>query len=85
MYYYYPHYSLTLPVVSITSQRIVLNLRRFDTSYFTTRDISREIDRQIEALQISTHCTGHNNVVVSEGDHTAMHIEEEWYGRHLLQ
>ena len=39
----------------------------------------------MEALQISTHCTGHNNVVVSEGNHTAMHIKEERYDRHLLK
>ncbi|KIM68204.1 hypothetical protein SCLCIDRAFT_1010246 [Scleroderma citrinum Foug A] len=55
MYSHSPKYllapSLTLPMVSITSQRVMLNLRSVNCHYLTTRDLSREVDRQMGALR----------------------------------
>ncbi|KAL4062521.1 hypothetical protein J3A83DRAFT_4194552 [Scleroderma citrinum] len=42
--------ALTLPVVSITSQRIVLNLRSLKANHLMIHELSREIDRQIDAF-----------------------------------
>jgi len=39
-----------LPLLSVIGQRLILNLRGFQAQVFTTRDISREIDRQIEQM-----------------------------------
>ena len=37
-------------MLSIIGQRLILNLRGFQARRFTTRDISREIDRQMAAM-----------------------------------
>ncbi|KAF9233747.1 hypothetical protein BU15DRAFT_66317 [Melanogaster broomeanus] len=42
--------ALSLPLLSIVGQRLVLNLRGFQTRHYTTRDLSREINRQMAAM-----------------------------------
>ncbi|KAG0707926.1 hypothetical protein DFH29DRAFT_894214 [Suillus ampliporus] len=38
------------PLLSVVGQRLVLNLRSLKTRTYSTRDLSREIDRQLEAF-----------------------------------
>ncbi|KAG2117706.1 hypothetical protein DEU56DRAFT_157841 [Suillus clintonianus] len=38
------------PLLSVAGQRLVLNLRGLKTRTYTTRDISREVDRQLQAF-----------------------------------
>ncbi|KAG1844154.1 hypothetical protein F4604DRAFT_1980311 [Suillus subluteus] len=38
------------PLVSVAGQRLVLNLRGSEGRTYTTRDLSREVDRQLEAF-----------------------------------
>ncbi|KAG0698165.1 hypothetical protein DFH29DRAFT_1081921 [Suillus ampliporus] len=38
------------PLISVAGQRLVLNLRRLKTRTYSTRELSREIDRQLEAF-----------------------------------
>lgn len=58
MYSHNPKYllapGLTLPMVSITSQRVMLNLRSLNCHYPTTRDLSREVDRQMGVLRFGS-------------------------------
>jgi len=42
--------AISLPLLSVVGQRLILNLRGFRARGFTTRDISREIDRQMEQM-----------------------------------
>ncbi|KAF9232230.1 hypothetical protein BU15DRAFT_81467 [Melanogaster broomeanus] len=41
---------LSFPLLSMVGQRLVLNLRGFQTRHYTTRDLSREVNRQMEAM-----------------------------------
>ncbi|KAF9224157.1 hypothetical protein BS17DRAFT_732942 [Gyrodon lividus] len=41
---------VSLPLLSLVGQRLVLNLRGGQTRRYTTRDLSREVDRQLEAM-----------------------------------
>lgn len=38
---------VSLPLLSAIGQRLIFNLRGFQAQLFTTRDISREVDRQM--------------------------------------
>ncbi|KAG1885822.1 hypothetical protein F4604DRAFT_1973264 [Suillus subluteus] len=38
------------PLLSVAGQRLVLNLRGLKTRTYTTRDLSREVDRQLQAF-----------------------------------
>ncbi|KAG2345856.1 hypothetical protein BDR05DRAFT_93118 [Suillus weaverae] len=38
------------PLLSVAGQRLVLNLRGLQTRTYTTRDLSREVDRQLQAF-----------------------------------
>ncbi|KAG2031664.1 hypothetical protein BDR03DRAFT_92205 [Suillus americanus] len=38
------------PLLSVVGQRLVLNLRGLKTRTYTTRDLSREVDRQLQAF-----------------------------------
>ncbi|KAF9232833.1 hypothetical protein BU15DRAFT_80786 [Melanogaster broomeanus] len=42
--------ALSFPLLSMVGQRLVLNLRGFQTRHYTTRDVSREVDRQMAAM-----------------------------------
>ncbi|KAF9244454.1 hypothetical protein BU15DRAFT_59247 [Melanogaster broomeanus] len=42
--------ALSFPLLSIVGQRLVLNLRGFQTRHYTTRDLSREVNRQMAAM-----------------------------------
>ncbi|KAF9224117.1 hypothetical protein BS17DRAFT_808385 [Gyrodon lividus] len=41
---------VSFPALSLVGQRLVLNLRGLQTRRYTTRDLSREVDRQMEAM-----------------------------------
>lgn len=41
---------ISYPFLAVTGQRVILNLRRFRARQDTTRDLSREVDRQIAAM-----------------------------------
>ncbi|KAF9233185.1 hypothetical protein BU15DRAFT_66788 [Melanogaster broomeanus] len=41
---------LSFPLLSIVGQRLVLNLRGLQTQRYTTRDLSREVNRQMAAM-----------------------------------
>ncbi|KAF9233754.1 hypothetical protein BU15DRAFT_79816 [Melanogaster broomeanus] len=41
---------LSFPLLSIVGQRLVLSLRGFQARHYTTRDLSREVNRQMEAM-----------------------------------
>ncbi|KAH7909564.1 hypothetical protein BJ138DRAFT_1155039 [Hygrophoropsis aurantiaca] len=43
--------TFTIPILSITGQRLVLNLRGLQTRSYATGDLSREVDRQIMAFE----------------------------------
>ncbi|KAL4072869.1 hypothetical protein V8B97DRAFT_268672 [Scleroderma yunnanense] len=91
---------LTLPLVSITAQRAVLNLRSLEAYPLTTCDLSKEVRMQMAVFRTingAPHTTtlpavSANNVAVTE-DETENVIEdrceitefrEEWYGSHHL-
>jgi len=38
------------PLLSVAGQRLVLNLKGFQTRTYETRDLSREVDRQLEGF-----------------------------------
>ncbi|KAF9233749.1 hypothetical protein BU15DRAFT_66319 [Melanogaster broomeanus] len=42
--------AISFPLLSIVGQRLVLSLRGFQTRQYTTRDLSREVDRQMAAM-----------------------------------
>lgn len=41
---------LAFPLQSVVGQRLILNLREYQPRSFTSRDLSREVDRQIAAM-----------------------------------
>ncbi|KAG2072388.1 hypothetical protein BDR04DRAFT_409209 [Suillus decipiens] len=43
------------PLLSVAGQRVVLNLKSLPTRTYATRDLSREVDRQLEAFIQSHH------------------------------
>ncbi|KAH7904948.1 hypothetical protein BJ138DRAFT_1130742 [Hygrophoropsis aurantiaca] len=43
--------TFTIPILSITGQRLVLNLRGLQTQSYATGDLGREVDRQIMAFE----------------------------------
>ncbi|KAF9237053.1 hypothetical protein BU15DRAFT_63435 [Melanogaster broomeanus] len=42
--------AFSFPLLSIVGQRLVLNLRGHQTGHYTTRDLSREVNRQMAAM-----------------------------------
>ncbi|OAX30996.1 hypothetical protein K503DRAFT_777896, partial [Rhizopogon vinicolor AM-OR11-026] len=42
--------AFSIPLHSVAGQRLVLNLKRLKTRTYTTRDLSREVDRQLEGF-----------------------------------
>ncbi|KAH7910067.1 hypothetical protein BJ138DRAFT_153658 [Hygrophoropsis aurantiaca] len=48
---YFLSITFTIPILSITGQRLVLNLRGLQTRSYTTGELSREVDRQIMAFE----------------------------------
>ncbi|KIJ65439.1 hypothetical protein HYDPIDRAFT_27445 [Hydnomerulius pinastri MD-312] len=42
---------LALPILAVGGQRVVLNLRGLQTRTYSTRDLSREVDRQMDAFR----------------------------------
>ncbi|KAF9233752.1 hypothetical protein BU15DRAFT_66322 [Melanogaster broomeanus] len=42
--------AISFPLLSVVGQRLVLNLRGFQTRLYTTRDLSREVNRQMAAM-----------------------------------
>ncbi|OAX31930.1 hypothetical protein K503DRAFT_777168, partial [Rhizopogon vinicolor AM-OR11-026] len=42
--------AFAIPLLSVAGQRLVLNLKRLKARTYTTRDLSREVDRQLEGF-----------------------------------
>ncbi|OJA16356.1 hypothetical protein AZE42_07817 [Rhizopogon vesiculosus] len=42
--------AFSIPLLSVAGQRLVLNLKRLKTPTYTTHDLSREVDRQLEGF-----------------------------------
>ena len=49
--------SIGLPVLTICSQRVVINLRRIQPAFYGTEELSKEINRQIGALSLNIYHT----------------------------
>ncbi|KIJ65475.1 hypothetical protein HYDPIDRAFT_27475 [Hydnomerulius pinastri MD-312] len=47
---YFLPLAFSFPVLSLIGQRLVLNLRGLQTRHYTTRDLSREVNRQMAAM-----------------------------------
>lgn len=45
------------PLLSVVGQRLVLNLKSLSTRTYATRDLSREIDRQLAAFELDECCS----------------------------
>ncbi|KAG2057565.1 hypothetical protein BDR06DRAFT_184789 [Suillus hirtellus] len=45
------------PLLSVAGQRVVLNLKSLPTRTYATHDLSREIDRQLEAFELDEYCS----------------------------
>jgi tRNA G18 (ribose-2'-O)-methylase SpoU len=43
-------YRFSSPLLSVAGQRLVLNLKSLKTRTYTTHDLSREVDRQLDAF-----------------------------------
>jgi hypothetical protein len=43
-------YRFSSPLLSVAGQRLVLNLKSLKTRTYTSRDLSREVERQLEAF-----------------------------------
>ncbi|KAG2057566.1 hypothetical protein BDR06DRAFT_185021 [Suillus hirtellus] len=63
------------PLLSVVGQRLVLNLRGLQTRSYATRDLSREVDRQLQAFA-EADSPGLNNVEEME-DVTEMQVVQE--------
>lgn len=44
------------PLLSVAGQRVVLNLKSLPTRSYSTHDLSREVDRQLEAFAEASYC-----------------------------
>jgi len=62
--------SIGLPVLVICSQRVVIDLRRIQPAFYGTEEVSKEVNRQINALSLNIHCTNDNDRLFAtrEGD-----------------
>ncbi|KAH7921189.1 hypothetical protein BV22DRAFT_747596 [Leucogyrophana mollusca] len=49
---YFIYLTTFLPLLSLTGQRLVLNLRGLQTRTYTTGELGREVDRQIMAFEV---------------------------------
>jgi len=43
-------YRFSSPLLSVAGQRLVLNLKSLETRSYTSHDLSREVERQLEAF-----------------------------------
>ncbi|KAG2143808.1 uncharacterized protein EDB93DRAFT_1251860 [Suillus bovinus] len=44
------------PLLSVVGQRVVLNLKSLPTRSYTTHELSREVDRQLQAFELEATC-----------------------------
>ena len=49
--------SIGLPVLAICSQRVVIDLRRIQPAFYGTEEVSKEVNRQMDALSLKIRHT----------------------------
>ena len=65
--------SFGLPVLAICSQRVVIDLRRIQPAFYGTEEVSKEVNRQMDALSLKIRHTRDKDQLSAtrEGDSNA--------------
>ncbi|KAF8836944.1 hypothetical protein BDN67DRAFT_1071689 [Paxillus ammoniavirescens] len=69
---------LSFPLLSLVGQRLVLNLRGLQTRHYRTRDLSREVDRQVAELAVMSFWQADDPW--PDGVHDGGPLDPEWSG-----